>query len=165
VFEFDASQTLDSSPAPLTRDFIGLCMGVLFVILVVLTVVICKWSRCLCLKKNHNNYNQNENLSSVIPQNITTPHLHRQHHRSQNQRLSSCNHPGNVYPHISTTRDGLLSSPQPSSNGYRPHNVKISRVTTTTLQVQTSQQLVPRLSISPQVSGSSITRSTNSIKQ
>jgi hypothetical protein len=164
VSEFNPSQALDSSSTPLKLDFIGLCIGVLSVILVILIVAVCKWSSCLCLKQNHNNYDQNGNLTSVIQPNTSTPYHNQQRHRRQNQGLSSCDYPGNVHPPVSTTRDGLLS-PQTSYNGCRPNDVKLSRVTITTLPVQTSQQLVPRLSISPQVSSSSITRNTYSIKQ
>ncbi len=163
--EFDSSQTLEASPKPLTRDFVGLCIGILAVILVILIVAVCKWSRCLCLKQNHNNYDQTEGLTSVMHSNILPLHPNRQFHGNQNQRLSPCDHPGNGYPSISTTRDGLLTSPQPSYNVYRSQDVKVPRITITTLPVQPSQQLVPRLSISPQVSNSSITRSTYSIKQ
>jgi hypothetical protein len=59
----------------------------------------------------------------------------------------------------------LLSPPQPFYNEYRLNDVKGSRITITTLPPQPSQQRVPRLSVSPQVSGSSITHSTYSIKQ
>jgi len=164
VSEFDLSQTLDSSSTPLTLDFIGLCIGVLSVILVILIVAVCKWSRCLCLKQNHNHYDQNGDLTSVIQPNTSTPYHNHQRHRSQNQRLSSCHHPGNVHPPVSTTRDGLLS-PQTSYNGSHPNDVKASRVTIRTLPIQNSQQLVPRLSISSQVSNSSITHNVYSIKQ
>jgi len=164
VSDFDLSQTLDSSSTPLTLDFIGLCIGVLTVILVILIVAVCKWSNCLCLKRNPNNNDQNEALTSVIQPSTSTPYHNHQRFRSQNQRLSSCDHPGNVHPSTSTTRDGLLS-PQTCCNGYHPNDVKVSRVTIRTLPIQTSQQLVPRLSISPQVSSSSITHNTYSIKQ
>jgi len=164
VSEFDPSQALDSSPTPLALDFIGLCIGVLSVILVILLVAVCKWSRCLGLKQNHNNYDQNGDLTSVIQPNTSIPYHNQQRHHNQNQQLSSCDHPGNVHPPVSTTRDGLLS-PQTSYNGCRPNDVKLSRVTITTLPIQTSQQLVPRVSISSQVSSSSITRNTYSIKQ
>ncbi len=163
--EFDPSQSLDTSPPPLTRDFIGLCIGILCVIAVVLLVAICKWSRCLCLKRNHDNYEQTGDLSSVIQPNTSTPHSHLQRHHNQNQRLSSCDRPDIGYRQISTTRDGLLSPPQPFYNEYRLNDVKGSRITITTLPPQPSQQRVPRLSVSPQVSGSSITHSTYSIKQ
>jgi hypothetical protein len=163
VSEFDPSQTLESSPTPLTRDFVGLCIGILSVILVILTVAVCKWSRCLCLKRNHDHDEQNEGLSSVIGPTTSTPYHNSRRHR-QSQRPSSCDRVGDVYRHVNNTRNGLLSPPPPSYNGYRLNDVKAPRVTITTLPVQPSQQLVPRLSISPQVSGSSITRSSYSIK-
>jgi len=160
--ESDPSQSSDPSATQFTRDFIGLCIGILSVALVILILAVCKWSRCLSLKRN---YNQTEDLTAVVQSSTTIPRPYRQSHPSQNQRLSSCDRPRNVHPSISTTRNGLLSSPQPLHNAYHPHDVKVSRVKITTLSVQTSQQLVPRLSLSPQVSSSSITRSTSSIKQ
>ena len=171
--DFEQSETLDSSPTLLTRDFIGLCIGILCVVIVILIVAICKWSRCLCLKSHHDNDEQNDVFSSILQHNASTPHTHTRsqynhnHHQPQQQRTSSsCDHrPGNIYRHISNTRNDLTSSVQPSTNGYRLNDVKVPRVTITTLPVQPSQQLVPRLSISPQVSGSSITRSSYSLKQ
>jgi hypothetical protein len=178
VSNFEQSETLESSPTPLTRDFIGLCIGILSVVLVILVVAICKWSRCLCLRHQQDNDDPNEVFSSILQHNTSTPHRQsrRQHNQShyrqeqesqlQHQRSSSCDHrPGNIYRHISETRNELMSSSQPSHNAYRLNDVKVPRVTITTLPVQPSQQLVPRLSISPQVSGSSITRSSYSIKQ
>ncbi len=173
--DFDQSETLDSTPTPLTRDFIGLCIGILSVVLVILIVAICKWSRCLCLKRQTVNDEQNEVFSSILQHNTSTPHPYSRHHRShyrqqqpqqQQQRSSSCDQrPGNVYRHISNTRDDYISPSQGGYNGYRLNDIKVPRVTITTLPVQPTQQLVPRLSISPQVSGSSITRSTYSLKQ
>jgi len=160
VSEFDPSDMLDSSSTPLSRDFIGLCIGILSVVIVILTVTVCKWSRCLCLKHNHNNFNPTEGVTLVIQPNTSTLHPHQQRRRSPNQWLSPCDHHGNVQPPIRTTRDGVLSSPEPPYNGSRPRDVKASRVTFATLPGQSSQQLVPRLSLSPQVSGSSITRIT-----
>ncbi len=163
--EFDPSQSLDLSPTPVTRDFIGLCIGVLCVVLVILIVALCKWSQCLCLKCNHDSNDQNEHLSSVIQPNTSTPHPHPQQHRSRNQGLSLYNCPGNAYRHISTTRGGLLSPPQEPYNGYCLTDVKAPCITITTVSVQPSQQLVPRLSTSPVISNSSITRSIYSSKQ
>ena len=163
--EFDPSQTVDSSQSPITRDFIGLCIGILSVVLVILIVAVCKWSRCLCLKRNHDNDEQNEGFSSIIQPTTSTPYHHSRRHHNQYQRPSACDRAGDDYRHISSTRGGLLSPPPPPYNEYRLNNIKVPRVTITTLPVQPSQQLVPRLSISPQVSGSSITRSTYSIKQ
>ena len=165
--DFDQPEPLDSSPTPLTRDFIGLCIGILSVVLVILTVAICKWSRCLCLKRSNDNDNPNEVFSSILQHNTSTPHHQSRFHRRQ--RSSSCDQrPGYVYRPISTTRDDYISPAlmgQYNTNGYRLNDIKVPRVTITTLPVQPTQQLVPRLSISPQVSGSSITRSTYSLKQ
>ncbi len=168
--EIDSLQeTLDSHPEPLSRDFIGLCIGILSLVLVILIVVVCKWSRCRCFKKNHHEHDQVEGLTSVVDHNTSAPRPTRQRRRDQNQRLSaSCTHPvNNVYPPTNRTRNSnsLLSS-QPTYNEYQSNDGKVvPRVTITTLAVQPSQQLVPRLSISPQVSDSSITRSSYSIKQ
>jgi hypothetical protein len=163
VTEFDSlQQTLHSHPEPLTRDLIGLCIAILSIVLVIVIVAVCKWSRCLCLKQNHRDYDQAEGLTSVIYHNTSTS---RQRRRDQNQRLSSCNHPGNVYPAMSRTRDGLLSSSQLTYNENQRHDLKVPRAMITILSVLPSQQLVPRLSISPQVSSSSITPSSYSIKQ
>lgn len=163
--KLDDLQIEDQSPTSLTRDVIGLCIGVLSVVLLIVIIALFKWSRCICLKQSPNNFGTDEELTSVIQPNITVPYTYRHNNRSQNQRVSSCNHTGNVYPTVSTTRNGLLSSPQRICLGNRPLDAKVSLVTTTSLSVQTSQQLVPRLSISPQMSGSSITRSINSIGQ
>jgi len=166
VAEFDPlRQTLDSHPEPSTRDFIGLCIGILSVVLLILIIVICKWSRCACLKQNHHVHDQTEGLTSVIDQNTLAFRPSRQRRRDQNQRSSSCDHLGNAYPSTNRTRDVSLSSPQTNCNGYQPRDLKAPRVTITTLSIQPSQQLVPRLSISPQVSDSSIIHSTNSINQ
>jgi hypothetical protein len=170
VSDDNQSETLDSSPTPLTRDFIGLCIGILSVVLVILIVAICKWSRCLCLKRSNDNEEPNEVFSSILQHNTSTPHPHSRHYQNQNhrqqQRPTSCDQrPGNVYRHISNTRNDLISPLQSNNNGYRLNDIKVPRVTITTLPVQPTQQLVPRLSISPQVSGSSITRSTYSLKQ
>ncbi len=168
--DLDQSETLDSSPTILTRDFIGLCIGILSVVIVILIVAICKWSRCLCLKSHTDNDEQNEVFSSILQHNASTPYTRHNnnnpHGLPQQQRSSSCDHrPGNIYRHISNTRNNIISPVPPTNNGYRLNDVKVPRVTITTLPVQPSQQLVPRLSISPQVSGSSITRSTYSFKQ
>ena len=167
--DFEKSETLDLSPTPLTRDFIGLCIGILSVVLVILIVAICKWSRCLCLKSHHDNDDHNEVFSSILQHNTSTPHPQLRHNRNNNyrqQRSSSCDQrPGYVYRHISNTRDDYISPSQYGNNGYRLNDIKVPRVTITTLPVQPTQQLVPRLSISPQVSGSSITHSTYSLKQ
>ena len=171
VSDFDQSPTLESSPTPLTRDFIGLCIGILSVVLVILIVAICKWSRCRCLKQSHDPDDQNDVFSSMLQPNTSTPHpysrRHPSHHRqSQQPRSSSCDQrPDGVYLPIRNTRDDLVSPPPPATHGYRLNDIKVPRVTITTLPVQPSQQLVPRLSISPQVSGSSISRSTYSLKQ
>jgi hypothetical protein len=171
VSDFDKSETLDSSPTPLTRDFIGLCIGILSVVLVILIVAICKWSRCLCLKRQNDNDEQNEVFTSILHHQTSTPYPNSRHHRTPNrqqysrQRSSSCDQrPSHVYQPIST-RDDHISPSQPANNIYRLNDIKVPRVTITTLPVQPTQQLVPRLSISPQVSGSSITRSTYSLKQ
>ncbi len=178
----EQSEVLDSSPTPLTRDFIGLCIGILSVVLVILIVAICKWSRCLCLRRQQDTDDPNEVFSSILQHNTSTPHRqsrrphNHSHHRQQQQqpyqqqsqqpRSSSCDHrPGNFFRHISETRNEHTSASQPGYNGQRLNDLKVPRVTITTLPVQPSQQLVPRLSLSPQVSGSSITRSSYSIKQ
>jgi len=171
--DFDQSETVDSSPTPLTRDFIGLCIGILSVVLVILIVAICKWSRCVCLKRQNDNDDQNDVFSSILQHNASTPYPHSRNSRNRHQqrsqhRSSSCDQrPGNIYRHISNTRDDLISSSssQIGNNGYRLNDIKVPRVTITTLPVQPNQQLVPRLSISPQVSGSSIAHSTYSLKQ
>ncbi len=169
--DVDQSEPFDSNPAPLTRDFIGLCIGILSVVLVILIVAICKWSRCRCLKRSNDNDNPNEVFSSILQHNTSTPHPQSRHNRDNNrrQRSSSCDQrPGNIYRPISNTRDDYISPAQMgqyNTNGYRLNDIKVPRVTITTLPVQPTQQLVPRLSISPQVSGSSITHSTYSLKQ
>ncbi|UJR23387.1 hypothetical protein I4U23_026395 [Adineta vaga] len=177
--EFEQSETLESGPTPMTRDFIGLCIGILSVVIVILIVAICKWSRCLCLKNSNDTDEHNEVFSSILQHNASTPHRqsqqrhfnHNHHHQSQQyqqeQRTSSCDHrPSNIYQHISNTRNDAISPVQSvNNNGYRLNDLKVPRVTITTLPVQPTQQLVPRLSISPQVSGSSITRSSYSLKQ
>lgn len=158
----------DSTPSPITRDFIGLCIGVLCVVIVILTVAICKWSRCQCLNQNHHDNDQTESLTSVIDHRTAVAAGRppsRQPHRSPNQRSSSCDRLGNGQSNRNRMRDGLLSSPQPTYNGYPPRDIVVPRVTITTLSVQPAQQMVPRLSISPQVSNSSTTQSTYSIKQ
>ena len=177
VSKSDQSDMSDSSPTPITRDFIGLCIGILSVVLVILIVAICKWSRCLCLKRPSDIDEQNEVFSSILQHNASTPHNHSRRHQNpshhyqheqqqQQQRSSSCDHrPGNIYRHVSETRNDLISPAQPGNNGYRLNDLKVPRVTITTLPVQPTQQLVPRLSISPQVSGSSITHSSYTHKQ
>jgi hypothetical protein len=171
VSDYDQSPILDVSPTPLTRDFIGLCIGILTVVLVILIVAICKWSRCQCSKHSNDVDDHNQVFSSILQQNTSTPHAHsrhqqqRQRQQQHQQRSSSCDQrPGSVYQPVSHHRDELISPVQATSNNYRLTDIKVPRVTITTLPVQPSQQLVPRLSISPQVSSSSITRSTYSIK-
>lgn len=176
VPDFDAFEpTSDTAPSPLTRDFIGLCIGILSVVLVILTVAICKWSRFRCLNPNRHDYDQTESLTSVVDHNTAAPAAaavarpSRQRHRNPTEhRSSSCDRQGNVRSNNNNrTRDGLLSSPQPTYSGYppAPRDLKVPRVTITALSVQPSQQMVPRLSVSPQVSNSSTTQSTYSIKQ
>lgn len=172
VSDSDQSETLDSSPTPLTRDFIGLCIGILSVVLVILIVAICKWSRCLCLKRQNDNDDPNEVFTSILQPSTSTPHAHSRHHRSQSrqqqpqQRSSSCDQrPSYAYRPVNTTRDDYIPPNQPINNAYRLNDIKVPRVTITTLPVQPTQQLVPRNSISPQISGTSITRSSYSIKQ
>ncbi|CAF1347098.1 unnamed protein product [Adineta steineri] len=180
VSDFDQSETLETSPTVLTRDFVGLCIGILTVVIVIFIVAICKWSRCLCLKRHIENDEQNEVFSSILQHNASTPHPHSRHQQNYNhhqqsqlqvqqqqQRSSSCDHrPDRIYRHISNNRnDNIISPVQSTNNAYRLNDIKVPRVTITTLPVQPTQQLVPRLSISPQVSGSSIARSTYSLKQ
>ena len=173
VSDSDQSPILDSSPTPLTRDFIGLCIGILSVVLVILIVAICKWSRCHCLKQSHAYDDQNDIFSSVLQQNASTPHGQPQRQpndqrrpRPSHHRSSSCDQrPGSIYQPVGRARDDLISPVQAASNAYRLQEIKVPRVTITTLPVQPTQQLVPRLSISPQVSGSSIARSSYSLKQ
>ena len=175
----DQLEVLDSNPTPLTRDFIGLCIGILSVVLVILIVAICKWSRCLCLRGSNESDHPNEVFSSILQHHTSTPYAQSRHHRDPNrraqrihhQRSSSCDQrPGYVYRPVTVTRDDYISPPQfgnnNTNNGYRLNDIKVPRVTITTLPVQPTQQLVPRLSISPSVSsGSSIARSTYSFKQ
>ncbi|CAF1669079.1 unnamed protein product, partial [Adineta ricciae] len=170
VYNSDQSETLESSPTPLTRDFIGLCIGILSVVIVILIVAICKWSRCRCMKRFDDTDDNHGVFSSILQHNASTPHgnARRQYnynHHQQDQHLSSCDHrPDNIYRHISNSRVDTISPVQATNNnGYRLNDVKVPRVTITTLPVQPTQQLVPRLSISPQVSGSSITRSSYSL--
>jgi len=164
----DPDRSYEMSPTPLTRDFIGLCIGILSVVLVILIVAICKWSRCLCLRRSNENDDPNSGLSSIVQPNTSTPHpfsRHRSHYRS---RSSSCDQrPTGQYRYMSGAREAFPSPPQlVNNNGFRLNDIKVPRVTITTLPVQPSQQQqVPRLSISPQVSGSSIARSTYSFKQ
>ena len=153
--EFDSLQALDSTSTPITRDFIGLCIGILTVVVVILIVAICKWSRCLCLKGNPHDDLPDEGLISVVH---SRPH-HQQH------RPSSCSRSGNAHQYARGHRNGLLSPPQPTFNGGQSMDVKVPRIKITTLAVQPSQQLVPRLSMSPQDSSSSIARSSFSIKK
>ncbi|CAF1036288.1 unnamed protein product [Rotaria sp. Silwood1] len=164
---------LDTNPRLLTRDFIGLCIGILSVVLVILIVAICKWSHCLCLKRNND---QNEVLSSILQQNISSSDSNVRRHYQNNgypvhlqQRQQQWpplydNHPSSVYQHIGDSRDDVISSLQAGNSRYRINDIIAPRVTITTLPVQPSQQRVPCLSMSPQISGSSITRSTNSLK-
>ncbi|CAF2414343.1 unnamed protein product [Rotaria sp. Silwood2] len=173
---------LDISPTLLTRDFIGLCIGILSVVLVILVVAICKWSRCLCLKHHNGNDDQNEAFSSILQPNISTSDLNLRRHyqnnryhvhppppppqQQQQQQLSSLyqSHPGSIYQHINNAGDDFISPLQSSNSRYRLSDTKVPRFTITTLPIQPSQQRVPCLSMSPQISGSSITRSTNSLK-
>ncbi|CAF1351719.1 unnamed protein product [Adineta steineri] len=165
VSEVDPSQLPDSSSTPLTRDFIGLCIGILSVVLVILIVAVCKWSRCQCLKRNQDHDSQSERLSSVIQSNASTSRTYSQEHLTQNQRLLSCNRSDEVSGYINNTRHDFLSPPQQTHNGHTRKEIKVPRVTITTLPVQPSQQLVPRLSTSPQVPSSTMPRNTYSIKQ
>lgn len=153
--DFDALHSLDISPTQITRDFVGLSIGILTVVIVILVIAICKWSRCLCLKSKSRDDQQNENLSSLI---FTDP-------TPSNRHPSQCQQTSNPYQYTSTTRDGFLSPPPANFNGHRTNDVKLPHITITTLPVQPSQQIVPRLSISPQVSGSSIAHSTYLSKQ
>ncbi|CAF0770329.1 unnamed protein product [Rotaria sordida] len=139
---------------------------------------ICKWSHCLCLKRHNDNDDQNEVLSSIIQQNTSTSdsnlrryyqndpyHVHPSQPQPQQQWSSFYhNHPSNVHQHISNARDDFISPLQSGNNRYRLNDIKVPRVTITTLPIQPSQQRVPCLSMSPQISGSSITRSTNSLR-
>lgn len=174
----DQLEVLESNSSPITRDFIGLCIGILSVVLVILIVAICKWSRCLCLKGSNDSDNPNEVFSSILQHHTSTPYSQSRQARDRNhrslrihhQRSSSCDQrPGNIYrPVVNRSRDDYISPTQfgnNNNNGYRLNDIKVPRVTITTLPVQPTQQLVPRLSISPQVSGSSIARSTYSFKQ
>ncbi|CAF3473896.1 unnamed protein product [Rotaria socialis] len=187
VSDFDQSEILDISPTLLTRDFIGLCIGILSVVLVILVVVICKWSRCLCLKHNYDSDDQHEVLSSILQQTASTSDSQSRRH-CQNNRYSRhslpsppppsrslhnqwsassslyYSRPGSVYRQISNGRYDFIPPMEIGNNQYRINDVKVPRITITTLPIQPSQQLVPRLSISPQGSGSSITRGSDSFK-
>ncbi|CAF3944063.1 unnamed protein product [Rotaria sp. Silwood2] len=129
------------------------------------STIACKWTRCLCFKQNPNNYDQTESISSVIQSDRSTIHPYSQRSRSQVQRFLSCDHIDDVNRCICTTRDGLLSPPPPSYNRCHSNEVNLTDVTITRSSVKSNQQLVPRLSINPKVSSSSITDSAFSIKQ
>lgn len=174
MHDSDQQTNLETSATPLTGDFIGLCIGILSVVLVILIVAICKWSRCQCLKHQNDVEEHNEVFTSILHQNASTPHPFSNHHLHQpnrhrhHHRSSSCDQRPTAlvgYQPVSTVRDDFLSPVPPAQNGYRLNDIKVPRVTITTLPVQPTQQLVPRLSISPQVSGSSIAHSTYSLKQ
>ncbi|UJR25513.1 hypothetical protein I4U23_006859 [Adineta vaga] len=166
VSDLSIPEVDDSTPTPLTRDFIGLCIGIVAVILVMLIVAIYKWSHCLCLKRNQGSNDPMERLSVIIQENNLRRHSSAQQRRLDPNRRPSANHPsnnGNRY--VSSTNHGLLSPPQPIFNGHRLTDVKAPRITITTLPIQSSQQLVPRLSISPQISNSSITHNAYPINK
>jgi hypothetical protein len=168
VSDFDTSQSLDSSTTPLTRDFIGLCIGILVVVLALLIVALCTWARCLYVKNNDHHDIHNEILSSVIQADVSTSHRYsRSRHHHHHERSSSCHRINNTNPHASSIRDGFLSPPVAQQPYYvcRANDSKGQRGTTKILAVQPCQQLVPRLSISPQESSSSIATSACSIKQ
>ena len=134
--------------------------------MVILIVVVCKWSRCSFLKRNQEIDNETERLSEIVQQTDPRRSSHSQQRSTSQNRRSSAARPSNLAnQYVNTTRHGLLSPPQPAYHGQQSKTTKVPRVTITTLPVQSSQQLVPRLSISPQVSSSSITHNIYSIKQ
>ncbi|CAM2715550.1 unnamed protein product [Rotaria socialis] len=150
-------------------------------------IIICKWSRCLCLKHNYDSDDQHEVLSSILQQTASTSDSQSRRH-CQNNRYSRhslpsppppsrslhnqwsassslyYSRPGSVYRQISNDRYDFIPPMEIGNNQYRINDVKVPRITITTLPIQPSQQLVPRLSISPQGSGSSITRGSDSFK-
>ena len=78
---------LDPTPTLFTRDFIGLCVGVLSMVLVVLVVAICKWSRCLCLKRHATHGNQNQVFPPILQERTLTPDIYlRRHYHRHHQR-------------------------------------------------------------------------------
>lgn len=185
--DFDQSEIFDISPTLLTRDFIGLCIGIISVILVILIVAICKCSRCLCLKRRSDNTSYNDIRSSILQQTISTSDSDSQrynrysryyHHpiptslpgSQQYQRWSSTTsssyygYPSSIYRQMSHGRNDLTPSMEIDINRHRLNDIKVPRFTITALPIQPSQQLVPRLSMSPETSGSSITRSSYSFK-
>ncbi|CAF1184413.1 unnamed protein product [Adineta ricciae] len=166
VTEFDILESEDTSSTTLSRDLVGICVGVISVAMVILIVVVCKWSRCSFLKRNQEIDNETERLSEIVQQTDPRRSSHSQQRSTGQNRRSSAARPSNINnQYVNTTRHGLLSPPQPASHGQQSKTTKVPRVTITTLPVQSSQQLVPRLSISPQVSSSSITHNNYSIKQ
>ncbi|CAF5157086.1 unnamed protein product, partial [Rotaria sp. Silwood1] len=119
----------------------------------------------LCFKLNPNNNDQTESVSSVIQSDRSTIHRYSQRPRGQLQRFLSCDHLGDVDRYVCTTRNGLLSPPLPSYNRCHSNKVNLTDVTNTSLSVKSNQRVVPRLSINPKVSNSSITDSVFSTKQ
>lgn len=173
VSDFDSIHLSDGSQTPVTRDFIALCIGILTIVIVILLIALCKWSRCLCLKENLDedlesgsfstmNTSVNGRSSSRSSSNHQRHH-HRHHHHHHSSGCQTCSNDQNRYQ--TTTRSGLLSPPSPFNYGHNnSHDFKLPRVTITVAPTLNSQQLVPRLSISPQSSTSSINQNTGSSK-
>lgn len=161
VSNIDSSEVEDATPMPLSRDFIGLCIGILSVVVIVMIVALCKWSRCRCLKRNLAGHDPDERFSTLIPPSTPTTHLHSRRPTVQSRRFSS------AYPaerHANGTRHSALTPGEHPYGNRRSVDVKAPRVTIKVVPVQSSQQLVPRLSTSPQVSNSSMIHNVYSMK-
>jgi len=158
VSEYDPSkQIVDSTSTFLTRDLIGLFIGIVSVVLVILTVTICKWSRCFHLNENQSHPHEAEGLTSVTS--VSSSNVQS---RNKNQRIPSSDY---GYSSTKSTKDSVLAKYQSSLNAQPISDTKVPRVTITALTVPSNTQLVPRLSLSPQASGSSISHSSYSIQQ
>ncbi|CAF0788776.1 unnamed protein product [Didymodactylos carnosus] len=127
----------DFSSTIQTKDFIGLTIGIILVLFVILMVVICKWSQCSCLKKRNNAHH-----SILPPASTTTTTSTPLHHQESDMLRRSFN----------TAHNQNYSSPRFRLDNIVPPQVPLK---TATLHIQ--PHVVPRISISPQVSGSSLT--------
>ncbi|CAF0832563.1 unnamed protein product [Didymodactylos carnosus] len=128
----------DVSSAIQTKDFIALSIGVISVLLVILVVVICKWSEWSCLKKRNNTHHL------ILPPASSTTATSTPRHNQESDILRRSFH--------SVQNHNYRSPPTFRLDSIIPPQIPMKM---TTLNVQ--PHVVPRISISPQISGSSLT--------
>ena len=162
--DFDSVHLSDGSQTSTTRDFVALCISLVTVALVILVIILCKWSHRLCF--NSSSTNRSENGTTTTVSTLSSRGSGSRPHHNRRRPSATCQNRSTDPNHNGiNVRDGFLSPPAPLHYPPYPQETKSARLIVTVVPSQSSQQVVPRLSISPHGSSSSLTRNSYNFKQ